>query len=61
VDALELAEMLALSVVLHRYKQYNPLWFFSHYHARVVGEYQSVKYFGLNKIGDTDWWMPLPF
>jgi hypothetical protein len=46
---------LALSYVLHRYKEHRPLWFFGHYHARIVGEYQGVKYFGLNMIGCSDW------
>jgi predicted phosphodiesterase len=49
---------LALSSVLHRYKEHKPLWFFGHYHARIKGEYHGVKYHGLNKIGDTDWWLP---
>ena len=51
---------MALSAVLHRYKEYKPLWFFGHYHARIVGEYQGVKYFGLNMIGCSDWWLRLP-
>jgi predicted phosphodiesterase len=51
---------LALSAILHRYKEHRPLWFFGHYHARITGEYQGVKYFGLNMIGCTDWWMRLP-
>ena len=51
---------MALSYVLHKYKKHRPLWFFGHYHARVVGEYHGVKYFGLNMIGCSDWWMPLP-
>lgn len=51
---------LALSAVLHRYKEHRPLWFFGHYHARIVGEYQGVEYFGLNMIGCPWWWMRLP-
>ena len=51
---------LALSSVLHRYKEDLSLWFFAHYHARVLGAYQGVKYFGLNMLGCTSWWMRLP-
>lgn len=50
----------ALSVVLHKYKDSKPLWFFGHYHSRIVGTYEGVKYFGLNMAGSPYWWMMLP-
>ncbi len=51
---------MALSAVLHRYKNSVSLWFFGHYHARLVGSYQNVRYFGLTMAGSSDWWMRLP-
>lgn len=51
---------LVLSAVLHRYKEQKPLWFFGHYHARITGSYSGVQYRGLDMIGCTDWWVPLP-
>ena len=51
---------LALSAVLHRYKEHEPLWFFAHYHARITGTYRGVRYLGLNMIGCPEWWTRLP-
>ena len=50
---------MALSAVLHRYKESLSHWFFGHYHARVRGEYHGVKYYGLNMSGCSDWWIRL--
>lgn len=51
---------MALSAVLHRYKEHLSSWFFGHYHDRVAGEYHGIKYYGLNMAGCPDWWMKLP-
>jgi len=51
---------LALSAALHKYKDRLSLWFFGHYHARIVGDYHGVRYFGLNMAGRSDWWIELP-
>lgn len=47
----------ALSHVLERYKP--DLWFFGHFHASVIGKYRNTRWWCLNTIGETGWWVPL--
>ena len=49
--------MMALSYILHKYRP--KLWYFGHFHMFKIGYYHDTKWFALNKVSDTDWWLPL--
>ena len=48
----------ALSHVLRRYKP--SLWFFGHYHVVRTSMWLKTRWFALNKVNSTGWWVNLP-
>lgn len=51
------SSMEALSFVLQKYKP--DLWYFSHFHISANGYYGNTRWFCVNMVGQSNWWVPL--